>query len=1718
MSLGPRDWKTRVLCQVLSYSLVLQAGTVAAGVVPGPLPPFPPGMEGAALPQATTGSAALLPGWNLASVRNEPPDPRPAAVFSSIAGQMTRAYAWDACVPGGKWKVYDPADAGGSDLTAVDQKIGFWAEMAAAAPMPSPGTLADRTTFHLCAGWNLIGFPAEQARPVRTALSSIEGKYARIFGFDPADAVDPWELYDVSVPSWANDLDLLQPGRGYWVLATADADLVISNAGAEPEVAIASPVDLRVVTAPTDVIGTVKSDRLASWTLSYRAHEETEETVFATGTTPVVNGRLAAFDPTLLLNGGYTIELTATDLNGQIVTHSIDVNVEGQMKIGNFTLSFLDMEIPLSGLPIQVYRNYDSRDKRRGDFGVGWTLQLRQGSYQNNRKPGDGWQFATGFLPCDQIGETRAHVTTIRLSDVEVYRFKLALSRGVPTFGGCFAEARFDFVDGPVPGATLSIPGSTQVLYQDGGNVVVSPDTLDAYEPQQVRLTTRDGRIFDLDLHQGVTRIEDLNGNTLSITQGGITHSSGRSVAFQRDGLGRITGITDPEDKSTTYAYDAAGDLVAVMDRESNTTRFTYAANHHLLEIEDPLGRKPVRNEYDASGRLVRTTDAFGKSIELTHDLDADREVITDRLGHSRVLEYDERGNVVRETDALGKTTARTFDAHDLLLSESNPLAQTTRYGYDANRNLTEIEDSLGHKTRFTHNARGQVLTTTDPRGKVVADTYDAAGNLLEARDPLGHVTTYTYDAKGNRLTETDAEGAVTAFAYDIYGNQIRQTDAQGTVTALSYDSRGVLLMQTAGTLTWAYENDATGKIVKTTDPDGTSTRNVYDGLGRVVESVDKIGRSTLFTHDELGRLTRTRHPDGTAESLTYDAEGRRLTATDRGGRTTSETYDAAGRLLTTTRGDGSVTSNVYDVAGQLVATTDARGNTTAFEYDAVGRRTRVRDPLGNETVLAYDESGNQISVTDALGSTTSFEYDDANRLAALRFPDGTSTLTSHDRLGRRTAQTDQAGWITRFGYDPLGHLLTVTDALGQVTRYTYDERGNRTSQTDANGHTIHFDYDELDRMVRRTLPDGTSEEMAYDAPGRLRSRKDFAGRVTTFEYDAADRLIRRIWPDAGVVSFTYTATDRRQTVTDSRGTTAYSYDLQDRLQDLTYPDGRKLTYAYDANGNRTELTASVAGQALTTRFTYDALNRLDQVIDPRGRVYDHDYDASGNRTALRYPNGVQTTSVYDALNRLKNLTTMRAGQILQSYLYTLGPAGNRTRVDEHDGTGRSYTYDALYRLEKENVSSGAGPVYETSFDYDPVGNRLRQSHLAPQDTWAREYSYDERDRLLTEGEAVWTWDANGNLTGKSGEAAYTWDDDNRLRTVTLVDGTTVTHTYDADGNRVRTESRSPQGPPHSTDYLLDTSGALAQVVAEIDGGGNLAALYVRGDGLLAVLRSSGDRFYHTDGLGSVKSLTDDAGEIKDRYGFSAFGELLAHEGEDPNPYLFAGESLDTVSGWYGNRARWLDPRVGRFGSMDPFGGLDDWPLSLHRYLYAALSPADYTDSSGEFLDTSFALNLQANLRTKEAGVAITSLQMARAAAATMVLTFALVSALALTGGPVDEENGQENRGRIQIQGGDLQQRWGLTTPPELQWAWGPRAPQKFEALGELRSRFSLLTKAEQRRRTTALLRVERLIINGPVYAPFPRSYFDAAEAQADRYPHNTPRIDVEVLKGKAFL
>ena len=65
------------------------------------------------------------------------------------------------------------------------------------------------------------------------------------------------------------------------------------------------------------------------------------------------------------------------------------------------------------------------------------------------------------------------------------------------------------------------------------------------------------------------------------------------------------------------------------------------------------------------------------------------------------------------------------------------------------------------------------------------------------------------------------------------------------------------------------------------------------------------------------------------------------------------------------------------------------------------------------------------------------------------------------------------------------------------------------------------------------------------------------------------------------------------------------------------------------------------------------------------------------------------------------------------------------------------------------------------------------------------------------------------------------------------------------------------------------------------------------------------------------------------------------------NPFLFNAQQFDQASANYYLRARYYDQSNGRFISQDPFKGVDEYPTSLHRYLYANCDPVDNIDPKG---------------------------------------------------------------------------------------------------------------------------------------------------------------------------
>ncbi len=1367
---------------------------------------------------------------------------------------------------------------------------------------------------------------------------------------------------------------------------TATLVVIDPSVVGDPIVTLTSPAANAVLTAPADVIGTADDPDLLYYTLSVALFGTNSFREIARGTGSVVAAALGTFDPSLLTNDSYILRLYAIDTGGNDASTQITVSVAGDLKLGNFTLAFNDLTIPVSGIPITVTRTYDTlQSSESGELGYGWSLAFRDTRLRTNVA-------RTGLEGAGIYGAFRSGTRvslTVPGGRREGFTFR-------PVSESFFGLTLFypAFVPDPGVTSTLTVPDVTLQPKPDGFHEFGMGGP--AYNPASYlfggmyTLTTKEGLVYRIDAQSGqLLTATDRNNNVLTFTDAGIGSSTGKRIDFQRDSRGRITAVIDPLGNRVRYQYDQRGDLVSVIDRQGNSTRFAYRIDppHYLEKVVDPLGRTGVRTEYDADGRLVKLYDALGNPVELIHDLDNSVETVLDALGNPTSYEYDGHGNIVTEINALGGVTSRTYDGNGNMLTETDPLGRQTTYTYDGRGNVLTNTDPLGNVTRQTYDSFGNVLTVTNILGHTIRNEYDNRGNLVSTTDPNGAVTQFTYDSAGRPLVITDPGGNLTLFEYDAHGDLTRQTDALGHEVTFTYDSNGNRLSerqekttpQGSRTLTTSTEHDAAGRVLSVTDAEGDTTRSEFDAIGQRVASIDALGRRTQFVYDQRGLMIETILPDATPTELTdnprlrseYDAAGREIVQIDELGRRIQFVYDALGRLTTTIYPDDSPaddtdnprTGNEYDAAGQLVAQIDELGHRTEFKYDEAGRQTVVRDALGNETTTAYLAVGYVASQTNAAGHKTTFKYDDGGRQTGWTFADGSSVSVRYDDNGRAVSRTDQAGRVTAFEYNALGHMTAVVDALSQRTVYGHDELGNLVVQTDANQHATTFEYDGRGQRTATTLPLGQRSETQYDALGNAVETTDFNGTTIRYQYDERNRLVSKEYPDSSRIQYSYTLNGLRETVTDSRGVTHYEYDERDRLVRRTDPDGRQISYTYDDAGNRTSVTVPSG----TVTYQYDELDRPQSVTGPDQAIVHYHYDVIGQLVQTDLPNGTTETRQYDALDRLTYLEHAKNSEIIASYLYELNDVGHRISVTEHNGRGVEYAYDQLYRLLGESIRDSVNGDRSIQYTYDPVGNRLTRDDSLEGLT---EYTYDDNDRMLTETLATdakrYEYDANGNTLRKVEDATdqvlseYQWDYENRLVAAdTDADGSfDVQYQYDPDGNRV---AQAVDG--QETRFLVDTNHPYAQVLEEYTPGGVIKVSYIHGLDLISQTRSADGTdfektFYHADGLGSTRMLTDLNGEVVNQYIYDAYGRTIAEMGTTGNVYLFAGERRDFNVGLDYLRARYLNPAIGRFVSRDSFSGIRRLPITQHKYMYAHDNPANFTDPTGLFSLASLSVSV----------------------------------------------------------------------------------------------------------------------------------------------------------------
>ncbi len=249
---------------------------------------------------------------------------------------------------------------------------------------------------------------------------------------------------------------------------------------------------------------------------------------------------------------------------------------------------------------------------------------------------------------------------------------------------------------------------------------------------------------------------------------------------MREDGKGRMSGWLNPLGQAFANEYNRAGDLVRQSMPGSGgvPTRtladYTYLPTGQVHEITHYRASGDLLNRfthaYDATGRLIRETDHFGKAHDYVYDpLGQLREERHPDLGSGFFYSYDPHGNR-RQVVRNGQSEWYGVDAADKLL--------WTNSAADAPPSAGQTQPY----NRFTYDAFGQILTR-DRRDAAGAHHFlnfrwTADGRLADVSEGGTSLFGAAYAADGSRLRVTDGAAGTRTDNYGLY-------DAQGATGTL---------------------------------------------------------------------------------------------------------------------------------------------------------------------------------------------------------------------------------------------------------------------------------------------------------------------------------------------------------------------------------------------------------------------------------------------------------------------------------------------------------------------------------------------------------------------------------------------------------------------------------------------------------------------------------------------------------------------------------------------------------------------------------------------------------------------------------------------------------------------------------------------------------------------------------------------------------------------
>ena len=554
----------------------------------------------------------------------------------------------------------------------------------------------------------------------------------------------------------------------------------------------------------------------------------------------------------------------------------------------------------------------------------------------------------------------------------------------------------------------------------------------------------------------------------------------------------------------------------------------------------------------------------------------------------------------------------------------------------------------------------------------------------------------------------------------------------------------------------------------------------------------------------------------------------------------------------------------------------------------------------------------------------TQWKYDSHNRLLEMIYPDEEKVIYGYNLGG----QVDHVRGYKSYGYD-------------YVNKIGYDKFEQRTYLKYCNGAETFYSYDPQRRRLQNLVVNakaGTIMDNAYtyDAVSNVLSVKNGAplpqsgkagGQMNhQYTYDALYRLTS--------ATGTYTGADSKT----ASYILAMGYDNMHRItskaQHLTQQNvqfngtlsaGYDLTYTYqDSTGHKFQL-ANVQ----------DVNYRMEGTAGENDKVnngHRYTYDANGNL-------------VYINTSRVKRDGKEDEKASEQKYRWD---EENRLLAADENGFVSNYWYDADGERTVKTSGENEAIYVNSEFSGGNTGTARFSLYVSPYLVAGQGGKYTKHIYVGSQ-----------RIVSKLGDLASYGADPRRIPYAgNEADGLTINYKdkYNQQLQSIKDNYKTfdlPYNGQDNDDYVNGQSFCCNDGTPEAA----QARAMARTRAANGNFKPNDDYekmqfYYHPDHLGSSSYITNLDGEVAQHIEYVPFGEVFIEERNNTwnTPYLFNAKEFDEETGMYYYGARYYDPRLSLWMSVDRFA--EKYPATS-GYNYAINNPVRYIDINGDSIRVS---------------------------------------------------------------------------------------------------------------------------------------------------------------------